>query len=92
MLIEAQKESNSVICDEPIFILGISQRSGTNFLSDLLALHPDCDATLIPEDFFVAHADLLIKFANSLDRIWQHWKIDRVVGSPENIYKSIGDS
>ncbi len=28
---------------DPIFILGISERSGTNFLFHLLCLHPDCD-------------------------------------------------
>ena len=52
MLIEENKNTTSVLTEEPIFILGISQRSGTNFVSDLLALHPDCDATLIPEDRF----------------------------------------
>ncbi|MDJ0633597.1 MAG: sulfotransferase [Xenococcaceae cyanobacterium MO_188.B29] len=92
MLIEAKKDSKSILNNEPIFILGISQRSGTNFLSDLLSLHPDCDATLIPEDFFMAHADLLIKFADSLDRIWQYWKIDKIVGSPEKLYECFGSS
>ncbi|WP_036479493.1 sulfotransferase [Myxosarcina sp. GI1] len=92
MLIEAKKDTTSTSRNEPIFILGISQRSGTNFVSDLLALHPDCDATLIPEDFFMAYADLLIKFANSLDRHLRYWEIDKIVGSPEKIYESFGNT
>ena len=51
----------------PIFILGISQRSGTNFLFDLLCLHPDCGAPSIKwEDFLVDKSDLLVRYVSSV--------------------------
>ncbi|TEU16559.1 MAG: hypothetical protein E3J21_10285 [Anaerolineales bacterium] len=57
---------------DPIFILGILPRSGTNFLKGLLCLHPDCDASApIPEDHLVHCADLLVKYVNSVS--W-HWR------------------
>jgi hypothetical protein len=55
----------------PIFILGLMQRTGTVFLSDLLALHPDC-ALPAPlwEDFLLAQADELIRYADVLIAGW----------------------
>jgi hypothetical protein len=62
---------------EPIFILGISQRSGTNYLCDLLCLHPDCGAPApMREDFFVHHADLLVAYAHAVYGHWHRWVID----------------
>jgi hypothetical protein len=46
-------------------------RCGTNFLSNLLLLHPDCvPRDTVWEDFTVAHADLLKRYS---DRVAQHW-------------------
>jgi hypothetical protein len=57
---------------DPIFILGISQRSGTNFLFDLLCLHPDCAAPATNwEDFLVAKSDLLVEYVNSVYSGWR---------------------
>jgi hypothetical protein len=54
-----------------IFIIGIEHRSGTNFLSDLLALHADCCRPLsIGEDFFVHHAHVLQRYATCLHESW----------------------
>ncbi|MDJ0689880.1 MAG: sulfotransferase [Xenococcaceae cyanobacterium MO_188.B32] len=39
----------------------------------------------------MAHADLLIKFADFLLRIWQYWKIEKIVGSPETLYECLGN-
>jgi protein-tyrosine sulfotransferase len=75
----------------PIFILGILQRSGTNFLADLLYLHPDCSALPAPirEDFLVHHADLLATYAKSTSHHWQRWgAIDRL---EDQICQSLGD-
>jgi hypothetical protein len=64
--------------DQPIFILGIAQRSGTNYLHDLLALHPDC-ATREPrtaEDYLLRDSDKLCEYARSLAQFWEaHWQI-----------------
>lgn len=55
----------------PIFVLGILQRSGTNYLNNLLLLHPDVQPPgMIWEDFHVAHADLLLRYVQ--DTV-QHW-------------------
>jgi len=43
----------------PIFIYGIMKRSGTNYLQDLLCLHPDCAAGSVSENFFLEAAELL---------------------------------
>ncbi len=56
---------------QPIFILGILPRSGTNFLRDLLRAHPDCGPPeRVWEDFFVYHADLLCRY---VDKVCAHW-------------------
>lgn len=59
-----------------IFILGITMRSGTNYLNNLLLLHPDCEYPgIIWEDYFLAHADLLQDYADSVYMHWrQEWK------------------
>lgn len=55
----------------PIFILGITQRSGTNFLFDLLRLHPDCGAPSTNwEDFLVAKSDPLVSYVSSVYSGW----------------------
>ena len=62
-----------------IFILGITPRSGTNFLSDLLCLHPDCAAPApIFEDHLTYHADLLIQYAKNVSQSWRpSWNISK---------------
>ncbi len=57
---------------EPIFILGMSPRSGTNFLWDLLCLHPDCGPGRSPvwEDFFLQESDPLVAYATRVRRTW----------------------
>jgi hypothetical protein len=56
---------------EVVFILGILQRSGTNYLFDLLAQHPDCVAVSgIGEDFLIANAEKLNGFVESVAHCW----------------------
>ena len=58
----------------PIFILGMLQRSGTNFLRDLLIQHPRCGGTeVLAEDFLVHHAELLQEYC---DWVHGHWADD----------------
>ena len=52
--------------EQLIFLLGIQPRSGTNYLFDLLLAHPDCTASLLPEDFFVAYSHHLHGFVQSV--------------------------
>ena len=57
---------------DPIFILGIMPRSGTNFLWDLLRLHPQCapGRSPIAEDFFLEHSDHLVEYVNQVQAAW----------------------
>ena len=56
----------------PIFIHGILPRSGTNFLWDLLLLHPHCAGPVDPvrEDGFLERSDHLVNFAASAQAAW----------------------
>ncbi len=58
-----------------VFILGIAERSGTNFLQDLLRLHPDCDVDgmELEEDHFVDYSHLLVRFVQSASKAWKAW-------------------
>lgn len=57
---------------DPIFIHGIMPRSGTNFLWDLLLLHPDCSRARAPvrEDLFLDHSDHLHAFTETVRAAW----------------------
>jgi hypothetical protein len=57
---------------DPIFILGILPRSGTNYLSDLLCLHPACAPARSPvrEDLFLEHSDHLVDFVAAVQAAW----------------------
>jgi Sulfotransferase family len=62
----------------PIFILGMSQRTGTNFLGELLRLHPRCTSPVVWEDFLAAYSDLLVSYAAQVSSNWNpEWGIDR---------------
>jgi len=54
----------------PVFISGILQRSGTNFLQDLLLLHADCCTGGIFEDYLIPSSPLLMQFLSTLTESW----------------------
>lgn len=65
-----QPSSND--CTDPIFILGVMPRSGTNFLKDLVELHPDCGFAGPPlvEDYLVPSTNWLVKYVKSVAKDW----------------------
>ena len=69
--------NNDCSSNRPVIILGISLRSGTNFLSDLIGLHPRCARfeDRIPEDYLVHYGKLLAGYANRVHEHWKHWNI-----------------
>jgi protein-tyrosine sulfotransferase len=78
---------------EPIFIHGITPRSGTNFLWDLLCAHPDCAPARAPvrEDLFMAHSDYLVAFSQAVQAAW-----DPAWGKPDDdlparLHAALGD-
>jgi hypothetical protein len=65
------QQSSPAATGTPIFIQGIMPRSGTNFLTRLIALHPDCQHPApIMEDLLLHRAHLLVRFA---DQVWKAW-------------------
>lgn len=75
----------------PIFVLGIMQRSGTNYLWDLLAQHPDV-VTRAPifEDHLLQRADHLARYVDAVTAGWtDSWGVP-----PEEkdaLLRSLGD-
>ena len=57
---------------DPIFILGIMPRSGTNHLWDLLCLHPRCAPARSPirEDFLLECSDHLVAYTRAARDRW----------------------
>lgn len=75
-----------------IFLLGITPRSGTNFLQDILRVHRDCDIPApIWEDHLLHHADLLFDYATSVHHHWESHDVD-VEGFREDLCRDIGSS
>lgn len=91
---ELDSLSDRELSIDPIFILGIMPRCGTNFLHDLLCLHPDCvPGGIIWEDFLLAHADLLVKYANAVYKHFNpNWKVEETLGAVSLLCKCLGDS
>ena len=55
-----------------VLILAPMQRSGTNFITDLLCLHPDCERPpAVGEDFVLHEAHHLERY---VDRVLVHWR------------------
>lgn len=77
----------------PIFIQGILQRCGSNFLNELLLLHPDvhrCGA--IYEDFLLRPAGLLAQYSEAVFESYPpHWPTHEKAGGPEALLNCLGD-
>jgi Sulfotransferase family len=78
---------------DPIFIHGVLPRSGTNFLWDLLLLHPDCARALEPvnEDLFLDCSDHLVRFVDAVRARWDPKWGPVAADLPDRLYRSIGD-
>jgi len=78
----------------PIFILGIVQRSGTNFLNNLLLKHPDVRSPgIVWEDFYLAPADHLNAYASSLQPSWDpSWTVQlQTALGPDAVLHYLGE-
>ncbi|QDG51712.1 sulfotransferase [Persicimonas caeni] len=74
---------------KPIFILGITPRSGTAFLGRLLSQHPSCTSNHgIPEPYFVYGADHLVSFVELLSELWGRHASDE---KRADLLRSLGD-
>jgi hypothetical protein len=66
----------------PILVVGVSRRSGTNYLASLLTLHPDCAPPQRPlaEDHLLRDAPLLAEYAQRASARWPERWGDRAGG------------
>lgn len=76
----------------PIFILGILGRSGTNYVSHLLDLHPDCTLlTALPEDWLLAESRNLDSFVQAVLKDWNghpEWNMEPDINLA--LYRGVG--
>ena len=95
-LLKRLKEQRMEISPKPkiCFILGINQRSGTNFIYRLLGEHPSCAASgPIWEDHFLRHSKMLIDYANALFKSWNPiWEVEKKIGGQEMLLRHFGDA
>ncbi len=78
--------------NSPIFIQGIRQRSGTNFLWRLLLNHPHCHPGSVGEDFLLKHAHFLSEYSQSLFNNWtDEWRARYKNGS-DTVLAQLGES
>ncbi len=82
-----------MLVNTPVLVLGISPRSGTNHLEQLLCLHRDCAPGRQPirEDFFLEVADHLLAFGEDVRRRWDPaWgHVDEATMA--DLYRELGD-
>jgi len=78
---------------DPIFIHGVLPRSGTNFLWDLLLLHPDCVRAQEPvnEDLFLECSDHLVRFVDAVRACWDPTWGTFTADLPDRLYRNIGE-
>lgn len=74
-----------------LFVLGILERCGTNYLWDLLRAHRDIAAVQITEDYSVARSQHLMDYSKAVFESWSDvWGIDRNE-EKDALLKSIGE-
>ena len=76
---------------ELLYVVGITPRSGTNFLYRLIGDHPFCLPVAGGEDYFLLKSDLLHLFAES---VYSKWNADwgyKQNNSYEHILSALGD-
>jgi protein-tyrosine sulfotransferase len=75
-----------------LFIIGIMPRSGTNYLYNLLALHPACGKhPALGEDFLLSRSARLCLYAREVRASWApDWQA--AMGSEDRLYALFGDA
>ena len=74
-------EHSESLRHKPIILLSACPRSGSNYLENLLSLHPHCRKSKVPEDFFLANSETLLNFCRSVADSWDDWWLQRLGGS-----------
>lgn len=76
------------------YILGIDQRSGTNFIYRLLSEHPSCAGPgPIWEDEFLKHSKLISDYTHNLYSSWKSsWEVEKKIGGQETLLRYFGNA
>jgi Sulfotransferase family len=82
-------EHNRFQRHSPIILLSACPRSGSNYLENLVSLHPHCRKSKVPEDFFLANSETLLNFCRSVADSWDAWWLQRL-GGPSRLAMHIG--
>lgn len=77
----------------PVFILGTAKRSGTNFLKNMICLHPDCFSPgPVWEDFLLVESDYLNKYVGCTFNRWNSsWNVEGFLDGKSTLLSKIGD-
>jgi hypothetical protein len=78
---------------DPIFILGITKRSGTAFLYDLLCNHPDCHmGGPIWENYLMEHAEMLSLYTRFTYNRWaSSWRVGETFANRDVMCEHLGN-
>lgn len=80
----------------PIFIVAPTGRSGTNFLKNMLATHPDIYLADVLEDYLTAEAGKLDDYVSGVFRFWKKLDVSNYTGpspgGPDDMLRTIGDA
>lgn len=87
---------------EIVMLLGVSERSGTNYVCDIVSQHPSCQRVKgVWEDGVLKHLDLLHVFTGALAGFWKpHWdpegeylaRLDQhLIGACEDFLAKLGE-
>jgi len=75
------QDHNKPQLHNPIILLSVCPRSGSNYLEALLSLHPRCRKSRLPEDFFLANSETLLNFCRSVAESWDDWWLQHLGGA-----------
>jgi len=71
----------------PVFILGIMERCGSNFLSGALLIDPRFQLpNVLEEDYVLEHAHLLIEY---VEKTYKRWKGQSWIPNPEELREAL---
>jgi hypothetical protein len=89
----SRHESGAGVVTEPVFILGVAPRCGTNYVEDLLCVHPDCGLGIpLRENQLM---DALPQLAGIVDQLGERWSKKVHWGfrpeHPADLARALGD-
>jgi hypothetical protein len=81
------------LSEKLVFVIGVTQRSGTNYIFDLVSLHPDIERSeLITEDRILQNSVHLENFVKSSLGSWKYYPpTNTVLEDGDLLYRELGN-